>query len=217
MEFPHMTKPSSALADLQSNWHTLHDLDRGRSVFAIHRNGISLRELARKLNCNESLLRRLLKAIQAPVEDQLLARQGTISTSELIRRAKAAEIRRTANEHEALELERTQNAVRGSKAICAWLVKEQVSGGYGEQIHCEAQRHLAEAEQTNRFPLGAAPADLPVEEIIRMCKPAGPTTDAVDRVARFAYWLAVWAYYAITDSCVRYRAFELALNAQFKR
>jgi hypothetical protein len=212
-----MTIPSSAIAELQASWHTLVDLDRGRAVLNIHRNGISLRELARKLNCNESLLRRLLKAIQAPVEDQLLARQVKITTNELIRRAKAAGIRRTANEHEALEFERTKDAVRGSKAICAWLVKEQVSGGLAEQILCDAQRQLAVAEQNNRFPRGAASPDLPVEEVIRMCKPAGPTTDAVNLVARFAYWLALWAYYAIIDSCVRYRAFELALNAQFKR
>jgi len=56
-----------------------------------------------------------------------------------------------------------------------------------------------------------------VDEIIRKCKPAGPTAVAVNLVARFAYWLALWAYYAFTDSCVRYRAFELALNAQLKR
>jgi lambda repressor-like predicted transcriptional regulator len=85
-----MTSPSFAIAELQAGWHTLVDLDRGRAVFNIHRKGTSLRELARKLSCNESLLRRLLKAIQAPVEDQLLARQGTITTNELIRRAKAA-------------------------------------------------------------------------------------------------------------------------------
>lgn len=212
-----MTNASSALTDLQAKWHTLHDLDRGRAVFDIQQDGTSIRELARKLNCSDALLRRLLMAIQAPVEDLLLARQGAISTSELLRRAKAAEVRRTANEHEALEFERAEDAVRGSKAICAWLVQERVSGGFGEQILCEAQRQLAEAEQTNKFPKEVAPADLPVEEIIRKCKPAGPTTDAVDLVARFAYWLALWAYYAITDSNVRYRAFELALNAQFKR
>jgi lambda repressor-like predicted transcriptional regulator len=212
-----MTIPSSAIAELQAGWHTLVDLDRGRAVLNIHRKGTSLRELARQLNCNESLLRRLLKAIQAPVEDQLLARQGKITTNELIRRANAAQIRRTANEREALELEHAKDAVRGSKGICAWLVQERVSGGFGEQILCEAQRQLAEAEQTNRFPKGAAPAGMPVEEIIKMCKPGGPTTDAVDLVVRFAYWLALWAYFSITDSNVRYRAFEFALDAQFKR
>jgi hypothetical protein len=156
-------------------------------------------------------------AIQAPVGDQLLARQGTISTSELIRRGRAAGIRHTANQHEALEFERAQAAVRGSKTICDWLAKERVSGGYGEQILCEAQRQLADAEQTNRFPPGAAPADMPVDAIIRMCMPAGPATDADNLVARLAYWLALWTYFAITDSYVRYRAFEFALNAQFKR
>lgn len=212
-----MTNPSSALADLQAAWHTLRDIDRGRAVYAIHQNGTSLRELARGLNCSESLLRRLLKAIQAPAEDLLLARHGTISTSELIRRSKAAEIRRTANEHEAREFENAKASVRGSKAICAWLVQEQISGGFSEQILCEAQRQLADAEQTNTSPKGSAPADMPTDEIIRRCKPAGTITDAVDLVARFACWLALWAYYAFTESGVRYRAFEFALNAQFKR
>lgn len=145
--------------------------------FAIHRDGTRIREL----NCSESLLRRLLKAVEAPIEDCLLGRRGKISTNELVRRAIAAEIRGTAKKQEEQQLEGTQAAIRGSKAICAWLLKEHVSGGLGEQILCEAQRQLAEAEQTNRLPLGAAPADMPFEEIIRTCKPAGPTIDAVDR------------------------------------
>jgi hypothetical protein len=198
------------------NWHTLDDLDRGRAVFATQRNGASIRELAGSLNCSESNLRHLLKDIQAPVEDRSLARQGKISTNELVRRGSAAGIRRTAKHREAIEFERTQASVKASKIICDWLAQENLSGGYGEQILCEAQRHIADAEQANQPPKDAAPADMPVDQIIQKCKP-GPANDADNLVARFAYWLARWAYYAITDSDVRYRAFELALNARFKR
>jgi lambda repressor-like predicted transcriptional regulator len=45
-----MSNPSSAAAGLQSQWHTLHDLDRARAVNAIHQAGTSLRELAKTLN-----------------------------------------------------------------------------------------------------------------------------------------------------------------------
>ncbi len=212
-----MATPSSSLANLKSEWHTLNDLDRGRAVFAIKQDGTRIRELARKLNCSDSLLRRLLKAIEAPIEDCLLARQLKISTSELVRRARAARTRRTDKQHEAREFERAKDSIRGSKTICDWLTQERMSGAYGEQIVCEAQRDLAIAERTNQLPKDAAPADLSVAQIIRKFRPPVPTTDANNFVAWFACWLARWAFFAFTDSDVRYRALELALDTQFKR
>jgi len=131
----------------------------------------SIRELARELNCGESLLRGLILAIRAPVEDRLLAHWGKISTNELVRRAKVAEIKSAAKEHEATEFERTQASIRGSKTICDWLIQEKWSGGFGEQIFCEAQRKLALAERTNQFPKDAAPAAMAVVEIIRRPRP----------------------------------------------
>jgi len=212
-----MTNLSSALANLKSEWHALNDPDRGRAVLAIRRDGTSIRELAREMNCAESLLRHLLVAIQAPTEDRLLARDGKISTNELVRRARAAGIRRSAKHREAREFERAQAAVKASKVICGWMVQERLSGPFCESIIRDAQRQLAEAEQTKRFPKGAAPADMPVSEIIQRCRPLPITTEEVHEAARFAYWLALWTFYAFTDSDVRYQALELALNAQFKR
>src|ERR1039458_8694604 len=99
-----MTISSSAVADLQGKWHTLHDLDRARAVYAIHQAGVSLRELAKALNCSPSLLGHLLAALQASALDRTLAREGKISTRELARRARATGIRRAARHREALEL-----------------------------------------------------------------------------------------------------------------
>jgi len=100
-----MSNPSFAVADLQSKWHTLHDLDRACAVHAIHQAGTSLRELAKALNCSDSLLRHLLAALQATPADRLLLRQRKISTNELVRRSEAAGIRRTAMLREAQEFE----------------------------------------------------------------------------------------------------------------
>ena len=177
----------------------------------------SIRELARELNCGESLLRGLILAIRAPVEDRLLAHWGKISTNELVRRAKVAEIKSAAKEHEATEFERTQASIRGSKTICDWLIQEKWSGGFGEQIFCEAQRKLALAERTNQFPKDAAPAAMAVVEIIRRCRPPALTTDAINPLATAACWLARWALCAFTDPGVRYQALKLALDVQFKR
>lgn len=112
---------------------------------------------------------------------------------------------------------RTRASVKGSNIICDWMVQEKLSGPYCESMLCDAQRHLANAEQTNRFPKGAAPADMPVSEIIRMCRPPALITDEIRELAWFACWLALWTYYAFTASDVRYQAFKLALDAQFKR
>jgi lambda repressor-like predicted transcriptional regulator len=83
----------SAVADLQSKWPTLHNLDRAKAVYAIHQAGTSLRELAKVLNRSESLLRHLLAALQAPPAHRNLARQGKISFNELVRRSKAEGVR----------------------------------------------------------------------------------------------------------------------------
>jgi hypothetical protein len=45
-----MAIPFSSLVNLLVDWHALNDVDRGRAVLAIHRNGTSLRHLTRKLD-----------------------------------------------------------------------------------------------------------------------------------------------------------------------
>jgi lambda repressor-like predicted transcriptional regulator len=211
-----MTTTSSAIADLQSQWYTLHDLDRAGAVFTIHQDGTSLRKLAKALNCSASLLRHLLTALQASVEDRLLARQYRISTNELARRSKAAGVRRSSMRDEALELERAQAARQGCRTICNWLNDEGIAKSYGEQIVDEARRLFAQAEQTGKFPPGAAPADMPITEIIQRCRPAELKSDSISFIARYAWWLALWTFHAFTDSWVRDSALDQALERQFK-
>ena|ERR1035441_10211288 len=211
-----MTNSSSVVADLQSKWHTLHDLDRARAVYAIHLAGMSLRALAKALNCSPSLLRHLLAALQAPVLDRALARAGQISTRELARRARAAGIRRTAMRQEVLDIERERAARAGSRATCDWLAAENIPGSYGEQIVEEARRQLAIAEESGKLPRGAAPPDTPISEIIQRCKPAPLKDDSITSSAWYAHWLARWAFYAFPDVQVRLPALDLALEEQFK-
>ncbi|SRR6266567_1736721 len=212
-----MINISPAVAKLQSEWHSLPDLDRARAVYDIKHSGVSTRQTALHLNVSESLLRHLLQALQAPIEDRFLAQGRKISTNELVRRAKAAGIRRSSMHREALEFERTQASLRGCRAICDWLVEENVPGSYGEQIVEEARRQLAIAEETKQLPRDAAPPDMPTAMIIQRCRPDEPKTDAISFVAWFAHWLALWAAYSMTDSWVRYNAIELALEKQFRR
>jgi lambda repressor-like predicted transcriptional regulator len=111
-----MTNTSFAIADLQSRWHALNDLDRAKAIKAVHQSGMSLRNLASRLNCSPSLLTHLLQAAQAPIEDQVLAGQGALSTRALWRAAKAVGTWRIALHPEEIAFERERAAVQ-SKLI----------------------------------------------------------------------------------------------------
>jgi lambda repressor-like predicted transcriptional regulator len=195
-----MNDASDAISDLQSKWDTLPDLDRARAVCAIHKAGTSLRVLAKALKRSPSLLRHLLEALGAPPEDQSLARQGKLTTNELVRRSKAADIARATRQREALELERHQASQKGCKAICDWIGAEGLSGPSGSQIVGEARQTLAVNEENKTLPRDAAPPGTPVSEIIRRCRPAEPNTDATSYIAWFAHRLSLWAAYSMTDS-----------------
>jgi hypothetical protein len=168
------------------------------------------------LNNSESLLRHLLKALQAPIEDSYLARKGKISTRELTRRAKAAGTRRAATHHEQIELERAKESLQGCRTICNWLIAEGTPGSYGKQIVDETRCLFAKAEQDGKFPKGAAPTDMPTPEIIQRCQPAEVKNDS-SFIARYVWWLALWIFYSMTDVIVRDHALELALETQWKR
>jgi len=111
-----MADTNFAITDLQSRWHTLNDLDRAQAIKPIHQSGMSLRNLASRLNCSPSLLTHLLQAAQAPIEDQVLAGQGALSTRALWRAAKALGARRIALHPEEIAFERERAAVQ-SKLI----------------------------------------------------------------------------------------------------
>jgi lambda repressor-like predicted transcriptional regulator len=208
---------SVAISDLQSKWYTLHDLDRAAAVLALTKSGISVRGLADRLHLSESLLRRLLCALQALPEDRYLARKGKISTNELVRRSRAAGIRRSSMHREAQEFERAQAACQGCRTICDWLADEGISSSYGEQIVDETWRQIAMAEWTGKLPHHLVPPDMPAEEIIQRCKPPETAIEEFSFPAFYALWLARWAHCAFTDAWVRDTALDLALNEQFKR
>ena len=212
-----MVEASPVLADLQMKWPDLHDLDRAQAVRAIKRAGFSIRKIAQQLKVSEALLRHLLQALKAPPDDQVLARDGKISTKELVRRAKSAMAGHAAKLREVEERKRARASVAGCNAICKWLAAQGLSGAFGEQIILEARRDLAEAEQSKRLPRDAAPAKMPVSQIIQHCRPAEQKSDEISFVAWFAQWLGRWAFYAMPDAWVRFKAIELALENQCRR
>jgi DNA-binding transcriptional MerR regulator len=205
-----MTDTSFAVADLQSRWYTLNDLDRAQAVKSIHQSGVSLRKLASFLNCSPSLLAHLLQAGQAPLEDRVLARRGELSTRALVRRAKATGTHRTALHREAIAFENEQTAIQDGRSILNWLAEHGVADADREQIIKRARLYLSLVEGTEPFSPAAMSACKLADKTVHMRRTAQSDRAEIGVFAGFARQLAQWALAGISDLQVRQRAFELA-------
>ena len=141
-----MTEISSAVAELQTRWPNLCDLDRAQAVLSIQQAGMSLRELARHLKCSPSLLSYLLRVAQAPAEDRARARRGEISTRALARIVGIIGSRGIVRQPEAIAFERERDAFHASKTVLSWFADEEAEANDQSQIIRQAQSHLIEAE-----------------------------------------------------------------------
>ena len=175
---------------------------------------LSGRELAKALDCGESLIRHLKPLAEALPEEKRLARQGKISTLELKRRITERRAQKMHTAAEAVEQARLEAARRGADDILQWFNNEEkIAYPYAEQIILETRRKLREAERDGTLPTEKAPAGLPVSEIIRRCGLQIPAcTDDINFVERYALWLALWGYHAMPDGRIREKALDIALN-----
>ena len=206
-----MIDVSRAVADLQSRWHTLCDLDRARAVLSIYQTGMSLRELAPKLNCSPSLLSHLLRALEAAAEDRELARSGEISTRELVRRVRSSGTRATSSmQGEAIAFDHECAAVQASQAIARWFDEENVASTDRDNIVEQACLLLVTADMPEIGSVESYLPDIPLGEVIRLFRPARLSIDGDSATALLSEWLALWTLHGILDDWVRARALELA-------
>jgi hypothetical protein len=200
-----------SIVQLQSDWFSFSDLDRARAVLAINKTGISTRKVAAHLHLSEPLLRHLLHALQAPASDQDLARQGKISTSELVRRAKAG--LRSTQPHETLTIDRDREIRVAADLLCDWLLQTQLCGSAREAIVKEVRHKFTTMKEAGLLPPVAAHPNTLVSRIIERTKPA-QIDGTVDIVAWFAQWLCSWTLFAFPDEDIRDNGLSLAQEKQ---
>lgn len=82
---PVNTAISSAIAELQGNWHSLDNFDRALAVRPIIQAGVSRRQLAIAMAVVEGTIRNLLLILEGDPVDLESFLQGEISQNELIR------------------------------------------------------------------------------------------------------------------------------------
>jgi AraC-like DNA-binding protein len=204
-----------SISQLQSDWFGFSDLDRASAILTIHQSGIPIRKIAAQLHLSESLLRHLLQALQAPACDQDLARQGKISTNELVRRANAG--LQPTKHHETFTIDRDREIRIAADMICNWLLQTPLFGPAREMIIKEVQREFRVMKEAGLHPSDAVPPRTPVSQIIQRTKPPALTDDSIDIVAWFAQWLSKWSFFAFPDKDTRDNALDSALQRQSGR
>lgn len=204
-----MTNTSIVIADLQSRWFKLVDLDRAQEVEFIRRLGVSLGELATALNCSPSLLTHLLRAARASIEDRGLARKGLLSTRALVRLVQVDGVRRPAKHHEDIAFERERAALQGCHSIENWLAVHRVASP-GQSLLIENVRlYLAYKEGAGLQNESECLATLPTDRIAVRSKLSEPMTKECDLNAGLVHRFALWVLHAMPDPTVRQKAFEL--------
>ena len=208
-----MTESNSTVADLQSRWHALCDLDRARAVQSMRQTGMSLRELASHLNCFASLLSYLLRAASAPAEDRELARSGEISARELVRRAVSSGSRPASIAREALAFDCECAAIQASRAIANWLDEQKITDADQAKVIDEARLLNVHADEIALGSLEAYIPDIPLDEVIRMVRPGNREPDREHSVGWYSEWLGRWTAHWVRDDALRFRALEIARSA----
>ena len=100
----------------------------------------------------------------------------------------------------------------GYQAITNWFDEQKVASTDREQVIEQACLYLASADMPDLGSLGAYLPDIPLDEVIRLFRPAHIENDGNRSVARFAEWLALWTLHGVLDDRVRTRALDLALD-----
>jgi len=202
---------------LQNNWAKLGDLDRAKAVKTIHRSGMSIRNIATQLNCSDALLRHLLIALEAPIEDRVLAREGKISTNELVRRAKAAGREREAQHREEVALERERAARQAANKIKNWLAGHSLHAPSCERVIEDVRWDYALHDSRKDLPPSPKNLEIALPDLIDRCRPVFPRGDNAEDLNWYRDWLCRWTYYAFPDPYIRDTALDIALEMVWRR
>jgi ParB-like chromosome segregation protein Spo0J len=158
-----------------------------------HRSGFSYRRLAKVLGRSDTLLRGLVRILDADPEDLDLAQQGRISTREARRRAKRARERREAAERQHGIEERRGKLAAAAEGVLSWLAHESQASPNAELIVIEARLLMATAGNAGELPSRTASYSSNQHEVIRCTRPEG-SPDAFS-ISWYASWLANWLNY----------------------
>jgi transposase len=203
--------------NLKQQWDQLSDPDRALAIAQIKKFDLSQREIARRIQCSENTVRRLLSILDAPATDLAAARQGKISTNKLLKRSKAERERRAQERKKNAEQRREKQAINGAKLIVKWLREQEIPDAYDEAIIETARDKFKLAWQLGLpVPDTNAPAGLKPAEYIELCRPKRSMPENAERLVWYADWLTWWVICVFRDADVRDSALDKALPMQRK-
>lgn len=207
-------KKLCSISELQTEWSSLHELDRAVAVRDLHNSGIPNRKIADQLHKPESSLRRLLEMLDAPVVDRLLFRQGKITGNELVRRSRAAGLQRAARQREDLKLQRETQTLKAADRISKWLLETHMNRPNREMIVNDARQDFHTKTPAELCPIRVPPGT-PIDRIIEQTRPPD-RHDSIDIAGWYTAWLCCWTSLAFPDPDIRDNAIDIALQQQSK-
>jgi hypothetical protein len=181
-----------AVADLQCGWQTLPDVDKGEKIAVILKHGTSGRTLASALKCDEKQVRNFAKIASTTDRDKAQAREGAISTRELVRRANMREQRHAVAAIKRAKANREKRALSACENVLSWFIVERLGPADAEQIVDRTREHLVACEMEGSLPKMVVPAGMSMEEIIKRLRPF--QRPDLSLVEHYAVWLARWLY-----------------------
>jgi hypothetical protein len=202
----------STIEQLKCDWNQLSDPQRARNIAWIKKRfGLSTRGVAKRLGRNESSVRRALKVLLAPAQDLVLAREGKITTNELLRRAKAAAQLRDQQQRKAAQQDRERQGAEGADLIYRWFIETGFNAASCWSILEDVRLKFTLKEQDGSLPMHPKPVEVPVAEIIRKTEPP-PRSGEIALEGWYAGWLFSWTYWAFPDREVRWTALDTVLE-----
>jgi hypothetical protein len=99
---------------------------------------------------------------------------------------------------------------RPARQITRWFDEAEVALVHREQVIEQACLHPANTEELDLGLQGAHLPDIPLDEVIRLFRPAFLEPNMALPLARLVQWPAEWTSHGILDDRVRARALELA-------
>lgn len=204
---------AKAVAQLKTTWHTLPDFERAQAVLPIVRAGMSRRHLAAALNVSEGAIRNLLLILKAEPGDLDSFRRGEISQNELIRRVRGTSTQRSVPEKNSelesaeAEPEFTTDPIEVCRLVLNWLAKDKQRADDAYLALTFARIRIREAVKRGRLPRRYLQMGVPVEEIIRSCR---PNQRHLLSCSWYAEWLLSWVFQLLPNPKLCRDALDMA-------
>lgn len=209
---PATEQRASALAKLQSDWTSLPRSERCAELKRLVDQGISKRELARRLKCSQTLIRDFVHLAELPEQERLAVEAGTLGRKQALRRVR--DRKRMKHLPEPSPADR-QRLIEKCAAIVEDFLRQHLREWYWRQCLWQIKAVVRQMRLEELKQGGGKPSHRPLSTNPRKtfweCRPEGKEPSyAPDMINWVVGWVAAWSRRVLPDSEARDAAIDRA-------